>query len=1558
MDDIKGREQPNMSQDPASPASIDQTISLTGDDAGAGIDPPDPTQRNEVAFNEKDDRNAGQMMADRPQIDQFTQNNSPKAIVMISAPPMNGNAVTDGGASSGLVATDYQMASICRTYPDSQPSRTTCTSHTDDEKPTHIDSVTLKCDLNDYLINLTNIRCSLAEANAAPKATLEVGEKLVGLPHHDIMPSDTKNGRDISYNPVRKIDNSTYTHFDELVRCTVRERECLRRGLSHRMPRLRLCGGGEDSINNGTSAWGTPPGASSNGTLSAWGVLPNQQQQQQPQQSLPPSAWGSVNNANPGSNNNNAGVGSTGNAANVNGNAANTGSSQQRVGGPSAADPNSNKVNNQSASVPNAWNATVNHGRHGAPGGPNATANVANNNGNHHHGHNNNQQQQQQQQQQQAANMGAGNNNGAGNGTATKQLEVLNTMRDALFSQDGWGCQHVNQDTNWEVPGSPEPQGVANAATGGGGGTGGVGGAKPDGAGSHGAGPNGSWKAQTMNNGTELWETNLRNGGGGPTHLHQQQQQQQAQQHLAQAKTTPWVPTNNLGGTWMEDDDSAGGPAGVPEAAGNVWNGSAAAIVAGAVPLGPAGGPGVGQAPGWGGLNNGNVVTAPPTAGGAGTVGGGMWPSGGNAPAITTAGAPTTTGSMNNPQMAAIGVKKDLNEWGGGVGPIGSVGAGTVGGVPGGPGIPTQGGWDARSASATGTIPMSGGAVNGQSANGFNINATIGGVPSDALGNRIGGGGDIRGDPRGISGRLNGAAAGSMWGTTVPDQRSANSGAGGVVLPGAVAGVGGQQWGGNGNGGPNKLPTNWDDGRPSSLDDATGGALWGQGNAGAGLSRQNSVGWKDVSDVMMRPGGGGAGGGPMQRSQQHASAVQGGPGGPFGPVPVPSGAASGVRVGAGTGGALGKDAMWGGQAQGIVRNGSWEDQTPGGGGWGDEKGGAPWNMDLTSNGAVGLAGGWNKTPTTPKSAGLGWPDPSEMNASGAGMDWGLGGKPSTGVSNKSQPLNNPLEFIRASKEYRLLCEMGHKKEEVEFALRTTNMNIDEAMELLRHGAAVAGLTSGWRRTLSEDHTGGLGMGFDGTYSGRMPPLNHATGGLSYTQNNQNMLNNIPGGGPVGGLGLDGTGPANLMALNNLKYLSQGAGGAAHPSFNHNSLLPPGGGRGPNQQPQAHQQQQQQQLAAAAAAQPTNQQLRVLVQQIQLAVQNGFLNHQILNQPLAPQTFILLNQLLTHIKGTQLKIEDDPSITPGSVARSPLSIATAKDSELFGGGGGGGVGGASVTEKTSPIAADGGGLNLTSSAWSFNTTSLTSVAGGTGGNKPMAGKSVWSDNSSAGSNVAGGSTPVVDVWSTPIVKPSATRGPPPGLGGATANKNGNGAGAQQRPGAGWATGTSWLLLKNLTSQIDASTLRTLCMQHGPILNFHSYPAHGLALCRYATREEAAKAQQALNNCTLGSNTISAECPGSESEVQTYLQQLGGSVATSVAVSSSASSLTSSSWRQERIPSSSGGDTWGSGWAIGGTGGSGTGTAANLWAPLDASSDNGTPTSLTSFLPDSLLGPELN
>lgn len=77
---------------------------------------------------------------------------------------------------------------------------------------------------------------------------------------------------------------------------------------------------------------------------------------------------------------------------------------------------------------------------------------------------------------------------------------------------------------------------------------------------------------------------------------------------------------------------------------------------------------------------------------------------------------------------------------------------------------------------------------------------------------------------------------------------------------------------------------------------------------------------------------------------------------------------------------------------------------------------------------------------------------------------------------------------------------------------------------------------------------------------------------------------------------------------------------------------------------------------------------------------------------------------------------------------------------------------------------------------------------------------------------------------------------------------------------------------MTAQIDGSTLRTLCMQHGPLQHFHLYLNHGIALCKYSTREEANKAQMALNNCVLGNTTICAESP-CESEVQNILQHLG-------------------------------------------------------------------------------------
>lgn len=108
----------------------------------------------------------------------------------------------------------------------------------------------------------------------------------------------------------------------------------------------------------------------------------------------------------------------------------------------------------------------------------------------------------------------------------------------------------------------------------------------------------------------------------------------------------------------------------------------------------------------------------------------------------------------------------------------------------------------------------------------------------------------------------------------------------------------------------------------------------------------------------------------------------------------------------------------------------------------------------------------------------------------------------------------------------------------------------------------------------------------------------------------------------------------------------------------------------------------------------------------------------------------------------------------------------------------------------------------------------------------------------------------ELWGAPMSK---ARGPPPGLSskGATNASNGWGAGlgSVSRSSSSWGLQSStvgntgwmstWLLLKNLTPQIDGSTLKTLCMQHGPVQDFRLYQNHGIALTKYSSRDEAIK-----------------------------------------------------------------------------------------------------------------------
>lgn len=111
----------------------------------------------------------------------------------------------------------------------------------------------------------------------------------------------------------------------------------------------------------------------------------------------------------------------------------------------------------------------------------------------------------------------------------------------------------------------------------------------------------------------------------------------------------------------------------------------------------------------------------------------------------------------------------------------------------------------------------------------------------------------------------------------------------------------------------------------------------------------------------------------------------------------------------------------------------------------------------------------------------------------------------------------------------------------------------------------------------------------------------------------------------------------------------------------------------------------------------------------------------------------------------------------------------------------------------------------------------------------------------------------ELWGAPMGK---SRGPPPGLGnkgaGSVSNPASNGWTALGRSNtwglqsnapsvgnSGWVSPSTWLLLRNLTPQIDGSTLKTLCMQHGPVQDFRLYLNHGIALAKYSSRDEAIK-----------------------------------------------------------------------------------------------------------------------
>ncbi|KAG4079810.1 hypothetical protein HA402_014941 [Bradysia odoriphaga] len=1426
--------------------------------------------------------------------------------------------------------------------------------------------------------------------------------------------------------------SNNYMPFDQLTKIVAREKELVnnyyecvavdKTGSSSTIasndrwgiPRMmRLRGGVEQALNNGTTGWGSPPSSSSSTNAGSWGPTSNAQQP-------PAQQWGATSQQ-------------SGNT------------SQQQ---PRQPDPNSNNKNpsqQQPGAPAQQQNAQMNPNQQ-----VNVTANSAQQQGN---GNNWNTQGQQQPQQaiggvQPPPNNNSGNpipggnNNNAnlaqvagvvGGGTSTaaakNQLEQLNTMREALFSQDGWGCQHVNQDSNWDVPGTPEPGMKVDPA------------APP------------VWKP-TINNGTELWEANLRNGGQPPP---------------TPVQKTPWghTPSTNLGGTWGEDDDGS--------EAGNVWTGA------------PSANPPAQQ---WG---------QPST---------GMWPA---TQTVGAAAGPKKDGDWSG-NAAATG-----NTNAGNVGAAGVVGAGGSGtannwGDPremrsgGNPmdlrvdprELRAPGGTDPRAEACQRDMRM----VDPRE----QMRGDMRGDPRGISG-RLNGTSEMWGQHHNLT-----------HGSQMPLNKMGVGPAAGVASTTGQWGGASQVTGPKDLAAMNKPSGWEEPSPPAqrrsmpNFDDGT--SLWGQQQAQQSQqppSQQQPRGgpsnahWKDMADPQGRN---------MMRNEIRNAVGQSGPGVANASTPLPPsriGPSGPIKTDTpmwGHAGGAGRVNSW---DEGHSTN--WEDKNAGGGmnvGASGAWDGLPAASWPNKNKQIGAGGqGWQDSDTNEwNNAGVPMPkqqqpyksnsmleilrnsrqyqmmvnlglkkedidlalratnfnleDATEMlkhSAAGVGMDvWRRHDDHASnafdhpGFPPKNQygptpsmpfPNNNPnlLNNI-ANAGGNPISNVG-------------NMQPIQAQKYLNQGGHNAGNGSNGNSGGVQGVSGfnqGAGQGNQATGQGSTQHLrmlvqqiqmavqagylNHQILNQPLAPTTLHLLNqllsnikqlqmtttNMNRGGGVNSIQMTLTITKLKLAISSLQnqiaaqqaiYVKQqqqgqhggmgNTGGSTSTSNDYlrgvqhsdsiNALQGTFSEMSMNKVKQGFQTPTTPQSrlnqwklptvdslkdgsevtdfsrAPGTTAKSTMSTSNSTIGSLGLQGDGTWSTGRNLNDgwpdstqeqekqdwpPSQPSPATAFTDLVPEFepgkpwKGSQIKtIEDDPSITPGSVARSPLSIA-AKD-DLF-----------APSSKTSPT--DLPPLSLSSSTWSFNPS----------GSQPNF--TSWSDGAPQQA------TPTTsELWGAPMSK--SARGPPPGLGTNKAGGNGSATGTNGWIGSGltgrsmsgssnWAVNnnagwsSNWLLLKNLTAQIDGSTLRTLCMQHGPLLTFHLYLTHGIALCKYSTREEANKAQMALNNCVLGNTTICAESP-SDGEVQSILQHLGvpgASQSQSGAVSGSGGTVGGvsggqSAWRQptQATPSRSV-DTWGSGsvWPSANAASGG----GNLWTPLDGATERGTPSSLNSFLPESLLGSELN
>ncbi|XP_056158096.1 trinucleotide repeat-containing gene 6C protein-like [Lampris incognitus] len=354
------------------------------------------------------------------------------------------------------------------------------------------------------------------------------------------------------------------------------------------------------------------------------------------------------------------------------------------------------------------------------------------------------------------------------------------------------------------------------------------------------------------------------------------------------------------------------------------------------------------------------------------------------------------------------------------------------------------------------------------------------------------------------------------------------------------------------------------------------------------------------------------------------------------------------------------------------------------------------------------------------------------------------------------------------------------------------------------------------------------------------------------------------------------------------------------------------------------------------------------------------------------------------KGLQnIDPETDPNVTPGSVPSGPTINTNIQDVNRY-------LlrdrsGGSSPTSSQNEALPPSSDWPVSAYSSSFSLSSPETDDAG----KLSEMKSTWSPGPISHSQASLSH----ELWKVPQGPRSSTTAPsrpPPGLTNAKPSSTwgGNSLGLAQgwsssytSAGTTWSTDSStrtssWLVLRNLTPQIDGSTLRTLCMQHGPLITFHLNLTQGNAVVRYSSKDEAAKAQKSLHMCVLGNTTILAEFAGEE-EVNRFFaqgQSLGGTTSWQANPGTNQTRMGGSGpgashpishsahWNNNNSSSNSGGS--GGGLSAGGakTGGDllwgGVQQYSSLWGPPNTEEGQvmGSPTPINTLLPGDLLSGE--